>query len=156
MQPIDLSTAIEVSRAALVDLDASFLFQLGLFIVVAVLLNQIIFKPLMKIEELRDQKTEKVYRDAEQMDRDSKKAIADYERQIADARRSGLEATQKARDAATLEGQSRVDASRSESDKRYSEALKRLEQADVTAAANRARHSATIAKEIADKIVGAA
>lgn len=156
MQPIDLNTTIEISRAALVDLDASFLFQLGLFIVVALLLNQIIFKPLMKIEELRDQKTEKVYRDADKMDRDSKKAIANYEQQIADARRSGLENSQKTREAATAEGQSRVDASRTESDKRYNEALKRLELADAAAASDRARQSAALAKEIADKIVGAA
>jgi F-type H+-transporting ATPase subunit b len=106
--------------AVTVDLDASLLFQIAVFVVLLVVLKPMLFDPMMKLFAERERRIEGTRKKATEVDKKSAKALADYERILEKARAQGaqerdalraeavkreteLMATVRAQTAATLE-----------------------------------------------------
>jgi F-type H+-transporting ATPase subunit b len=83
-----------------VDLDASLLVQIALFVVLLVVLKPLLFEPMLKLFEEREKRIEGTRREASKEDERSAKALAKYEAVLAKAREAG--ATE--RDAIRAEG----------------------------------------------------
>jgi F-type H+-transporting ATPase subunit b len=84
-----------------VDLDASLVVQIGLFILLLVILKPLLFDPMLKLFEEREKKIEGTRREATKEDERSAKALAKYEAICAKAREEGS----RERDQIRAEGQ---------------------------------------------------
>src|SRR4051812_40823678 len=95
--------SVSEGGAVNVDLDASLVVQIGLFILLLVILKPLLFDPMLKLFEERERKIEGTRREATKEDERSAKALAKYEGVLAKAREAGnLE-----RDQLRAEGQKR-------------------------------------------------
>jgi F-type H+-transporting ATPase subunit b len=72
-----------------VDLDASLIVQIGLFVVLLVFLKPLLFEPMLKLFEEREKRIEGTRREASKEDERSAKALATYEAILAKAREAG-------------------------------------------------------------------
>jgi F-type H+-transporting ATPase subunit b len=72
-----------------VDLDASLLVQIALFVVLLVFLKPLLFEPMLKLFEEREKRIEGTRREASKEDERSAKALAKYEAALAKAREAG-------------------------------------------------------------------
>lgn len=72
-----------------VDLDASLVVQIGLFLLLLVILKPLLFDPMLRLFEEREKKIEGTRREATKEDERSAKALAKYEGVLAKAREAG-------------------------------------------------------------------
>lgn len=72
-----------------VDLDASLLVQIGLFVVLLVILKPLLFEPMLRLFEEREKRIEGTRREASKEDERSAKALAKYEAILNKAREAG-------------------------------------------------------------------
>jgi F-type H+-transporting ATPase subunit b len=98
-----LSGGSSEGAAVNVDLDASFLVQVVLFVVLLVVLKPILFDPMLKLFEEREKRIEGTRHAASKEDERSAKALAKYEGILAKAREAG----NAERDALRAEGMKR-------------------------------------------------
>lgn len=80
-----------------VDLDASLFVQLVLFLVLLVVLKPLLFDPMMKLFEERENRIDKTLQKGRELDKKSAKALAEYEAILAKARESGAAERDKLR-----------------------------------------------------------
>src|SRR5688500_15789510 len=72
-----------------VDLDASFVVQIVLFVVLLVALKPLLFDPMMRLFEEREERIDRTIEKARKTDEASSKALAKYEAILAKAREAG-------------------------------------------------------------------
>lgn len=84
-----LSSGLSEGGGVNVDLDASLLVQIGLFVVLLVILKPLLFDPMLKLFEEREKRIEGTKRQASKEDERSAKALAKYEAILAKAREAG-------------------------------------------------------------------
>ncbi len=95
-----LSSGLSEGGGVNVDLDASLLVQIGLFVVLLLILKPLLFEPMLKLFEEREKRIEGTRRAASKEDERSAKALAKYEAILAKAREAGA----AERDALRAEG----------------------------------------------------
>jgi F-type H+-transporting ATPase subunit b len=122
----------------ILDLDSTVFLQLGVFVVTAVLLSRLLFRPYLTVRAARGAGMEGARDDARRMDEEGAARLADYEQSLAQARaranaeRARLQGEAVARDheindAARAKVQAAVDAARAELDAGASRARAELE-----------------------------
>ena len=84
-----LSSGLSEGGGVNVDLDASLLVQIALFIVLLLILKPLLFEPMLKLFEEREKRIEGTRRQASKEDERSAKALAKYEAVLAKAREAG-------------------------------------------------------------------
>jgi F-type H+-transporting ATPase subunit b len=84
-----LSASLSEGGGVNVDLDASLLVQIALFIVLLLVLKPLLFEPMLKLFEEREKRIEGTRREASKEDERSAKALAKYEAVLAKAREAG-------------------------------------------------------------------
>ena len=84
-----LSSGLSEGGGVNVDLDASLLVQVALFVVLLVILKPLLFEPMLKLFEEREKRIEGTKRQASKEDERSAKALAKYEAILAKARDAG-------------------------------------------------------------------
>lgn len=94
------SSAAFAEGGVTVDLDASLLVQLVIFVVLIVVLKPTLFDPMMRLFEEREKRIDGTRREAGKEDERSAKALAKYEAILAKAREAGA----AERDALRAEG----------------------------------------------------
>lgn len=72
-----------------VDMDASLVVQIGIFLLLLVILKPLLFDPMLKLFEEREKKIEGTRREATKEDERSAKALAKYEGILSKAREAG-------------------------------------------------------------------
>ncbi|MDF2697662.1 MAG: synthase sector subunit b [Labilithrix sp.] len=95
-----LSSGLSEGGGVTVDLDASLLVQIVLFVVLLLILKPLLFEPMLKLFEEREKRIEGTRREASKEDERSAKALAKYEAVLAKAREAGA----AERDALRAEG----------------------------------------------------
>ena len=103
--------------AGTVDLDGSYLVQLAIFMVFAVILNLLVVKPLGRLQELRYARMDGARIEAEKMDLRAAEARNAYEAGISEARGAAVALRDKARDEASSLARTKLDAVKAESAK---------------------------------------
>ena len=84
-----LSSGLSEGGGVNVDLDASLLVQIALFVVLLLILKPLLFEPMLKLFEEREKRIEGTRRQASKEDERSAKALAKYEAILAKAREAG-------------------------------------------------------------------
>lgn len=84
-----LNSGISEGGGVNVDLDATILVQIALFVVLLLVLKPLLFDPMLKLFEEREKRIEGTRREASKEDERSAKALAKYEAILAKAREAG-------------------------------------------------------------------
>ena len=79
-----------LQRAGVVDLDASVLFMLALYLVFFVLMNKILLTPLREVFDKRHSLTGGAREEAERAVQDAETKIAEYKKKVGEARREAM------------------------------------------------------------------
>lgn len=70
----------------MIELNVTLLIQWGLFLTLMLLLNQLLFKPMVRLLDERKHRTEGRRKDASQAEAEAEAALADYQKKLQDAR----------------------------------------------------------------------
>lgn len=95
-QPL-LGTVAAGGEHPLIDIDGTLFIQLGLFLVMAFLVTQWLFKPYLRMREERDKGIDGARQEAENMSAEADARLADYESKLAEARSRAYEEQRKLR-----------------------------------------------------------
>jgi F-type H+-transporting ATPase subunit b len=83
------SSVFSAEGGVTVDLDASFVVQIALFVVLLLILKPLLFDPMLRLFEEREERIERTIEKARDMDKASAKALAKYEAILTKAREAG-------------------------------------------------------------------
>lgn len=103
-----------ILRAGLVDLDATFLVQLALFIVFALILNKKIVQPMVRTHEARHDRMAGARAEAERMDLRASEAHTAYQTRLDAARGDAVQIRDGIRDEARRLADAELEAVRAE------------------------------------------
>ena len=138
----------------MISLDISILYQVILFVILGLLLNKILFQPYLRLLDEREQKTTGAQHDSTELEHEGARLRAQYEEKIAQARST-----------AAIEREGILQVAREEREKILGQARQEAEQhltrvrQEIAAALEverrlAATEAATIAGEIASKVIG--
>lgn len=80
----------EILKAALIDLDATYLIQIGVFLILYILLSQLFFKPYVALLKARDEATEGLKQKAQTLIEEAIKAEKMAEEQVSKAKAEAI------------------------------------------------------------------
>ena len=101
-----VGTSSRMLHAGLVDLDGTFLIQLGIFLIFAIMLNFLLIQPLMKAQDARFSRMAGAREDAESANQRAADAFEGYETRLSRARKDAVQV----RDALRTEGEGAAQA----------------------------------------------
>ncbi|MGH7293639.1 MAG: ATP synthase F0 subunit B, partial [Polyangiaceae bacterium] len=81
-----LLAAVAAPQAITVDVDATFIVQLVLFVILTMILKPVLFDPMLKLFEEREKRIDGAKLQARKIDEKSASALAKYESEMAKAR----------------------------------------------------------------------
>lgn len=138
----------------LVDLDASYFVQLGLFLVFLVLMNFLLFRPLLRVFDERDERTRGTRETAAREDGEARERILAYETQLGIAVTQGAELRASLRAEAQATAQAEVAKARAKAERRLDAGTRAAEDAYDAARLALAGTAAPLAAAAADKLLG--
>ncbi len=100
--------------APVVDIDGTFFIQAGIFLVLMVLLQQLLFKPWLEVQARRNEKIDGAFAQAEALERKAKQYESEYAEDLRKAREAALTMRSKSRHEKEAEGETLVSSARSE------------------------------------------
>ena len=141
-------------QAITVDVDATFLVQLVLFVGLTLILKPILFDPMLKLFEEREKRIDGAKLQARKIDEKSASALAKYESEMAKARTAANVDRDKIRAEAVKREQEILSAVRASTQKVLDDGKRAVHDE-----ANRARtalrnEASTMARELASRVLG--
>ena len=100
MNPTVVVTLAAGDSHPLIDIDGTIFIQFGLFLVMLVVANKLLFQPYLRLRERRAEGIEGAKAEAERMTAEADSKLVDYERQLGAARAKASEEQRKIRGAA--------------------------------------------------------
>jgi len=153
--PLFSDTTLFFPMAALIDLDVSVLIQWGIFLVTTICLNYLVFRPMLRVEELREARTSGAREEANQQNAEADRRIAEYEESIRAARREGNDGYQALREGAMSASSEIASAARTRANKAIDDALPGLHETYETSRATLQKAASEMSESILKKILGA-
>ena len=138
----------------LIDIDWTVLVQFGLFLLLFVVANALLFQPYLRLRERRKQGIYGARAEAERMTAQADAKLADYEKQLAAARSRANEEGRKVRSEAAAHEKDVTDKARAEAQKAIDEASARMRQETEAARLQLLPQANTLARQIASKLLG--
>lgn len=140
--------------ASVVDLDATFFIQLGLFLVLALLLRGILWKPFMELIERRDHEINGLKKEAEAAEEEARKREAHYLDEYRAVQNRATERRTELLGQAARENAKVIDDARAQAQGTVSTARAKLD-AQMTEARGRAQaESQDVARMVCERILG--
>ena len=138
----------------LIDIDLTVFVQFGLFLLLFVAANKLLFQPYLALRERRKEGIEGARAEADRMTGSADAKLADYEKQLAAARNRANEEGRKLRTEATTHEKDVTDKARAEAQKSIDEATAKMKQETEAARLQLLPQANTLAKQIATKLLG--
>jgi F-type H+-transporting ATPase subunit b len=145
---------VAASEHPLIDIDLTVLVQFGLFLLMLLLLNQLLFKPYLRLREKRQEGIEGARTEAERMTAEADAKLADYETSLDQARTKAAGEARKIRAEASAHEREVTGAARAKATKALDEAQARVRTETDAARATLMPQAEAIAKQIASKLLG--
>lgn len=137
----------------MIDLDATLVVQMGLFFVALLVLHTLIFKPLLKVFEAREEAIDGAKDAAKQFEADAAGAGNEFEEKMRDIRlKSGVERDRLRAEGAKLEA-SILDSVQTETQKQLTDADAQLESEAKKLRAELQAQVPVLARTIAGKLL---
>jgi F-type H+-transporting ATPase subunit b len=150
----DLVHGASASGEAIIDIDWTAVVQLGLFLFLFIVANQLIFQPYLRLRERRRQGIQGAREEAARMSAEADARLADYESKLAVARtRAGEEQRKVRADAAAYERET-TDAARKTAQSALDEAQARVRSETEAARAQLMPQAAALASTMVSRILG--
>ncbi|OPL12984.1 MAG: hypothetical protein AVO38_03270 [delta proteobacterium ML8_D] len=140
----------------MIDLDYSLLAELIGYLILLVILNGMLYKPIRKLLAERASRMASIQSDVDKYERNAQQLVKDFDAKLAEARGSGQGAMEKLKQEAREEDKKISDASSKEADARKQELMAGL-TSDINAAKkDLAAKVEAFAMDISQKILGRA
>lgn len=150
LQPMELTWR----SMALIDVDASLLIQLGLFLIFFLVMRSLVFKPVLDTIEKRAEKTEKTRREARTLSARSEELSARYEEEMAAARAKAASAKAALRSEGIAAREQIVGEARAATSKSLDEVRVNVEKQFGTAREQMLAQVDELARMVAARILG--
>lgn len=136
------------------DVDRTFLFQAAIFVVLIVVLSPLLFKPVLRLFEERERRTEGARFDARVMQDKAEKLLEKYQAKLEEVRRVAAHERERLR-TETLQLESKIlgDA-RAATAKFVEEGRARIERETAKIRAEMGTQRQAIARDISSKVLG--
>lgn len=152
--PMDLPHAeLLISRAGLVDIDLTFFVHLALYLGLIVVLNKLIFAPMLQRIEQRDDRTSGAFDKARGLDAEADAMVERYEVAVSEQKRKALETRAEARTSASAQAASMIDEARGQTNARIDEGIKALREDAKKAREALRTEAGALSEQIASKLV---
>ena len=138
----------------LIDIDATVIVQLVLFLVLFVVANRLLFQPYLKLRERRREGIEGARAEAERMTAQADAKLADYEKQLAVARDRANEEGRKVRAEAAAHEREVTDKARAAAQAATDEAQAQMRRETEAARAQLLPQAEALARAISSKLLG--
>jgi F-type H+-transporting ATPase subunit b len=149
-----LLLAASAPQAITVDVDWTFLVQIGLFVGLTLMLKPVLFDPMLKLFEEREKRIDGAKLQARRIDEKSVTALTKYEGEMAKARAAGGLERDKIRVEAMKREQEILGAVRAATSKTLEDG-KRAAQVEADRARTTLRNDATtMARDLASRVLG--
>ena len=148
--------AVSLLAAAhpLIDIDGTVFLQFGLFLILFVVANKLLFQPYLALRQRRKTGIEGARAEAERMTATADAKLADYEKQLAAARSRANEEGRTVRAEAAAHEKDVTDKARAEAQKAIDEASARVRTETDAARLQLLPQANTLAKQIASRLLG--
>lgn len=153
MDPLHVSVT-PMAGSVNIDIDLTVLIQLGLFLVLLVLLNKMIFQPFLKSIDLREQRTDKARADAAAIKARAEQLSEDYRDTIQSARAEAASERQSLRLDGLSDKESQVEAARSEASETLAAAQAQAKSQFDAARAKLLQDVDALSEKVAGKVLG--
>jgi F0F1-type ATP synthase membrane subunit b/b' len=150
----DNGTAPQAGESQLLDIDNTVFVMLGLFLVLAFILTQWLWKPYLRVREERVRRVEGAREEADRLEADAAARLARIEAQLTEARKASQAERAQARAAAVAREQEIVAAAQEAARKQLIEARGKLDIALASERTRLAAHAQALGREIASKALG--
>lgn len=140
----------------IVQPNITILIVFGVFIIFAIILNQILFKPIGKVLDERESQTEGAAAEARAAARQYQSQLANYEETIRKARAESYRKIEEQRKAALDERQKLIEAARGQADAEIAKGRKQIARDAATARAELEDEARQIAEQISRTVLGRA
>jgi F-type H+-transporting ATPase subunit b len=137
-----------------IDLDATSLVQLVIFFVAFFILRGLVFRPVMRLFDAREQAMDGSRKQAEQMERDAEQTREKFEAELRRVRQQATEDREKLRAKAQQLARELTEEARRESTALLSSAKVKLELESKDARARTRAEVPGLARQIAEKLLG--
>ena len=154
MNPTVLVNVAAGDSHPLIDIDWTILIQFGLFLVMLVLCNALLFQPYLRLRERRAQGIEGARAEAERMTAEAEGKLGDYEKPLAAARSRAAEEQRKIRAEASAHEREVTGAARAKAAAAIDEARGRVRSETETARAELMPRAEQIGRQMAARILG--
>jgi F-type H+-transporting ATPase subunit b len=146
--------AAAVKDPPILDLDSTVFLQLGVFVVTAILLSRLLFRPYLEVRAQRGAGMEGARDDARRMDEEAAARLADYEHKLAQARARANAERAKLQGEAVARDHEITDAARASVQSAIEKARAELDAGATRARAQLEPRAQEIARAIFKKILG--
>jgi F-type H+-transporting ATPase subunit b len=154
MNPTVLVTVAAGDSHPLIDIDGTIFIQFGLFLVMLVVANKLLFQPYLRLREKRAEGIEGARAEAERMTAEADSKLADYEKQLAGARARAAEEQRKIRSEANAHEREVTTAARSTAVRSIEEARDRVRSETEAARKDLLPRAEAIGKDMAKRLLG--
>jgi F-type H+-transporting ATPase subunit b len=138
----------------MIDINSSLFIQVGLFIFLMIVLNQIFFKPFLRFLEERQAKIEGDEKEAVRLQGEAERRRLQFEEGLNKGQLQAQGEKGSIVDAGSREGKSFVDKAQEEVDEELPRIKAQIGQEGRQVAADLERKQGQMAKEIAEKLLG--
>lgn len=138
----------------LIDLDASYFVQLGVFLAFVLVMNALLFKPLLRVFDERRQRTAGAREEAARDDQKARTMTGEYEEKLSAALEEGAELRARLRSAGLAESQARFNAARADYAHKVEEGARRAREEYESSRADVQKAAEPLADAIARKLLG--
>jgi len=152
-QPM-LSIVAAGGEHPLIDMDGTILIQFGLFLIMAFLATQWLFRPYLQMREERREGIEGSREEAVRLAAEADAAMADYEARLGAARSAAYEEQRTLRAEATAFQRKHTDESRQQASAMLEEARAKIASEADAARAELMPRADMLARDIATKLLG--
>ena len=145
-----------IAKAALVDLDLSMLFMLGLFLLLFAILNKTFAQPMLKVFDQRHALTDGAREAAATAVKRAEERMTTYEARLADTRRDAVAQQKELRQEGVAREHEMLDGVRKETEAEVSRGMAELQIAQRSAEASLEATSRDLGERIVKRVLGGA
>lgn len=138
----------------LIDIDLTVFVQFGLFLLLLIISNKLLFQPYLKLRERRKAGIDGARAEGERMTAQAVAKGVDYDKQYAQALNRANEESRKVRAEAAANEKEVTDKARAEAQKAIDEATAKMRQETEAARLQLLPQANQLAKQIASKMLG--
>jgi F-type H+-transporting ATPase subunit b len=149
-----LNGALLLSGGAIIDLDATIVFQLATFFLVYLVLRATVFGPMLKLFDARDTAIDGAKHKARELESDAEEQLREFEAKVKAAKvEAAAERDRLRQDGQRLEREL-VARARTEADKTMEDASRRMNEEASAVRAHMKESVPQMASQIAEKLLG--